>query len=43
MVGMGTDKIFDASVLARAVKEIGYRFLDTASRYKNEHVVGEAV
>ena len=43
MVGMGTDKIFDASVLARAVKEIGYRFLDTASRYKNEHVVGETV
>ncbi|CDW84375.1 UNKNOWN [Stylonychia lemnae] len=43
LIGLGTDKIFDSDILANAVIQVGYRTLDTASRYQNEHVVGEAI
>ena len=43
MLGLGTDGITDPEIIARAVREIGYRTIDTASRYKNEEVVGQAV
>ena len=43
MLGLGTDGITDPTIIARAVKEIGYRTIDTASRYKNEDTVGEAI
>lgn len=42
-LGLGTDGITDPQIISKAVKEIGYRTIDTASRYKNEEVVGEAV
>ncbi|TNV76708.1 hypothetical protein FGO68_gene6488 [Halteria grandinella] len=43
MIGLGTDGITDPTIIARAVTDLGYRLLDTASRYKNEHVVGQAI
>ena len=43
MIGLGCDKIFDSEVIANAVLQVGYRTLDTASRYGNEKEVGEAV
>jgi diketogulonate reductase-like aldo/keto reductase len=42
-IGLGTDGITDPSIISRAITEIGYRVLDTASRYKNEQAVGAAV
>ena len=43
MIGLGTDGITDPSIIARAIQEIGYRTIDSASRYKNEEVVGNGV
>ncbi len=43
MIGLGTDKIFDAEVIANAVTTVGYRMLDTASKYQNEESVGKAI
>ena len=42
MLGLGTDGITDPAIIARAITEIGYRTIDTASRYGNEAIVGEA-
>jgi len=43
MIGLGTDKIFDVNIITKAITDIGYRTLDTASRYNNEDAVGKAV
>ena len=43
MLGLGTDGITDPVIISRAILEIGYRTIDTASRYKNEEVIGQAV
>ncbi len=43
MIGLGTDGIQDPSIIAKAVTDIGYRTIDTASRYKNEEAVGHAI
>lgn len=43
MIGLGTDGITDPQIIAKAITDIGYRTIDTASRYKNEAVVGEAI
>lgn len=40
--GLGTCYIMDPQVMVKAL-QMGYKMLDTASRYENEHVVGEAV
>ncbi len=40
LLGLGTDGITEPQVIERAIEEIGYRLIDTASRYKNEAVVG---
>ena len=42
-IGLGTDGIFETNIIAKAITEIGYRTIDTASRYKNESTVGEAI
>ena len=45
--GFGTWKLEDAErhpeVIYRAMTESGYRFLDCATRYANEELVGQAV
>ncbi len=38
-VGLGTYKLSDKDAILRAI-ECGYRHIDTASRYKNEDLVG---
>ena len=43
MIGLGTDGIQDPVIIAKAITEIGYRTIDTASRYKNEEAVGKAL
>jgi diketogulonate reductase-like aldo/keto reductase len=43
MLGLGTDGITDPEIIVRAIQEIGYRTIDTASRYKNEECVGKAI
>jgi len=43
MLGLGTDGITDPNIISRAITEIGYRTIDTATRYGNEAVVGDAV
>ena len=40
LIGLGTDGIQNADVISKAIVEIGYRLIDTASRYKNEQAVG---
>ena len=42
-VGLGTCRMLDPSIIANAVDSIGYRLYDTASYYKNEEHVGEAL
>lgn len=42
MVGYGTFSYKDANIIVNAI-ENGYRHLDSASYYKNEEVVGEAI
>ena len=43
LIGLGTDGIQDPSIIAKAITDIGYRTIDTASRYKNEEAVGHAI
>ena len=40
---MGTDGIQDSEIIYKAIVDIGYRLIDTASRYKNEVAVGKGV
>ena len=46
-VGLGTYCLTDAEkhpdVMYRAICELGYRFLDCATMYKNEELVGQAI
>ena len=46
-VGLGTYNLTDTErhpqVIYRAITESGYRFLDCATMYQNEELVGEAV
>jgi len=41
--GLGTYGMTDSGVMAKAFLELGYEMFDTASFYKNEEVVGEAI
>ena len=41
--GLGTYGMKDSTVMARSFLELGYEMFDTASFYKNEEVVGEAI
>jgi diketogulonate reductase-like aldo/keto reductase len=43
MIGLGTDGIQDSEIIYKAIVDIGYRLIDTASRYKNEVAVGKGV
>jgi len=43
MFGLGTYDMHDPEPMKKAVTDLGYRMYDTASFYKNEEVVGEAV
>lgn len=47
MVGLGTYLSFDKETIISNVKyailECGYRHIDTASAYKNEDAIGEAL
>jgi diketogulonate reductase-like aldo/keto reductase len=43
MFGLGTYHMHEASLIRKAGSEMGYRFFDCASFYKNEEVVGEAL
>jgi 2,5-diketo-D-gluconate reductase A len=42
-VGLGSYNIHEPDEIYRAVKDIGYRMIDTASFYKNEECVGKAI
>lgn len=41
-VGFGTSGIYEVSPFVTAIK-VGYRHIDTATRYENEQYIGEAV
>ena len=46
VIGLGTHMMTgdnDIEILVRAVVELGYRHIDTASRYMNEEKIGEAL
>ena len=43
VIGMGTYAIEDVDTYFKAIVEVGYRHIDTASFYKNEEVIGEAL
>lgn len=44
LIGLGTFTNKDAAhEMSKAITEIGYRSIDTASRYSNEEVVGECI
>lgn len=42
-VGLGTSMNFDKDSYVRAIMDAGYRHIDTAFRYRNEAVIGEAL
>jgi len=42
-IGLGTDFIHDPNHFHSAIMKDGYRLIDTAAMYKNEHEVGEAL
>ena len=42
-VGLGTVKILDSKPITQAIVEAGYRHIDTAFVYNNEHIVGEGI
>ena len=42
LLGFGTFTMSDGGPVETAIK-VGYRHIDTASRYKNEEVVGQAI
>lgn len=42
-IGLGTDGVFDPEVIFNAVTKIGYRVLDSASRYASSSSVGTAI
>ncbi|XP_046687459.1 aldose reductase-like isoform X1 [Homalodisca vitripennis] len=44
VIGLGTALNTDEEVLKKSLKaalEVGYRLIDTASMYKNEHLIGK--
>jgi diketogulonate reductase-like aldo/keto reductase len=41
-VGLGTYRLKDKGAVLMAI-EAGYRHIDTASRYKNEEIIGQAI
>ncbi len=41
-VGLGTYRMTDYEPILTALKQ-GYRHIDTAARYKNEHLIGQAI
>ncbi len=43
MIGLGTDGIQDPEIITKAIVDIGYRLIDTASRYNNEQAVGKGI
>ena len=43
VMGFGTAYIKEVGPIESAIVEVGYRHIDTASRYENEVEVGEAV
>ena len=43
MLGLGTNEIMDPCIIANAINDLKYRTIDTATRYKNEHIVGDAI
>lgn len=42
-IGLGTYNVHEPEEIVKAVRDIGYRMLDTASFYKNEECVGKAM
>ena len=42
-MGFGTSGITEVGIIESAISQAGYRHLDTASRYENEDLVGQAV
>ena len=42
VLGLGTYKIKEPSPIVNAIMNHNYRYIDTASVYKNENILGEA-
>ncbi len=42
-VGLGTYRILEKEPIVKAILEAGYRHIDTAFVYDNEHIVGDAI
>ena len=42
-LGLGTFGIRDATVIEQAIVEAGYRHIDTAPIYGNQHQIGQAI
>jgi len=43
MVGLGTFTLNDKQSIKTAIAKVGYRHLDCAYKYENEHIIGEAI
>ena len=43
VMGFGTAGIKDSEVVYTAIAKAGYRHIDTATRYANEDIIGEAL
>lgn len=43
LIGLGTFKLFDKDSIINSIENLGYRHIDTAAYYENEHIVGEAL
>jgi len=41
-IGFGTSGIYEVSPFVTAIK-VGYRHIDTATRYENEQYIGQAI
>lgn len=42
-IGLGTALSFDKEPFVRGILDAGYVYIDTATAYGNEHIIGEAI
>ena len=43
MIGIGTDVFRDPAIVESAIRDAGYRHIDTASHYGSEETVGQGI
>ncbi len=43
LIGLGTFQLLSKEAIVTAIRDLGYRHLDTAWLYQNEEIIGEAL